>query len=142
MVLCLTKQRFSSIRIITKYESVQSQISELILTPMEKCVIIQAVHRGVAQLVARDVRDVEVASSSLVTPTSVSVHKGTHIFYICYEHSYQRSTAITIRSRIAVAVLVLLSRSLNLGISLPSQGGRSVPVIKRRSAFQNRWHRR
>ena len=34
-----------------------------------------------AQLVARYLGVVEAASSSLVTQTSVSVHKGTHIFY-------------------------------------------------------------
>ena len=32
-------------------------------------------------LVERYVRDVEVASSNLVTSTSVSVHKGTHFLY-------------------------------------------------------------
>ena len=41
---------------------------------------------GVAQLVARYLGVVEAAGSNPVTQTSVSVHKGAHIFYICYEH--------------------------------------------------------
>ena len=42
-------------------------------------------------MVERYVRDVEAASSNLVTSTSVSVHEGAHIFYICYEHSHHKS---------------------------------------------------
>ena len=37
----------------------------------KKCTFADVFARGVAQLVARYVRDVEAASSSLVTPTSV-----------------------------------------------------------------------
>ena len=44
-------------------------------------------------LVVRLVRDQEAAGSNPVTPTSVSVHQDTHIFYICYEHSDQRQVA-------------------------------------------------
>ena len=35
----------------------------------KKCIFVRVFIRGVAQLVARYVRDVEAASSSLVTPT-------------------------------------------------------------------------
>ena len=38
--------------------------------------------RGVAQLVARLLWEQNAAGSSPVTPTNVSVHKGTHIFYL------------------------------------------------------------
>ena len=36
--------------------------------------------RGVAKLVSHRIWDAGIARSSRVTPTSVSVHKGTHIF--------------------------------------------------------------
>ena len=55
---------------------------------------------------------VEVARSSLVAQTSVSVHKATHIFYICYEHFDQISTAIMIRNCIVKAVLIFCSKAL------------------------------
>ena len=38
-------------------------------------------------MVRRLVWDQDGAGSIPVTPTSVSVHKDTHIFYICYEYS-------------------------------------------------------
>ena len=53
------------------------------MTQIKKCDIIRSVNRGVAQLVARDVRDVEVASSSLVTPTKkIGDAKASPIFLV------------------------------------------------------------
>ena len=51
------------------------------MTTVRVIIIMKKLHRGVAQMVARMVRDHEAASSSLATPTSLNVHNAT-------EHSY------------------------------------------------------
>ena len=58
--------------------------------------------RGVAQLVARYVRDVEAASSSLVTPTILNVlFFNVYIFYsikILYEHTKNLPFPLSIKN--------------------------------------------